>query len=99
MGSPGKKITRSHLSTINQESGTIMSKWPRYSAIYVINTWVWLSSIGSKIRRAVDLGSVPTAEWDAIAKFGFEAVWLVGVWERSPACIVISNQNSRSGLP
>src|SRR6516165_5780927 len=70
-----------------------MSSWPQHPAIYEINTWVWLSAIGAKIGRPVDLSSVPAAEWDAIAKFGFEAVWLMGVWERSPACIAISNQN------
>ena len=70
-----------------------MSGWPRHPAIYEINTWVWLSAIGAKIGRAVDLSSVPAAEWDAIAKFGFEAVWLMGVWERSLACIADSNQN------
>jgi hypothetical protein len=70
-----------------------MSSWPRHPAIYQINTWVWLSCIGAKIGRTVDLSSVPAAEWDAIAKFGFEAVWLMGVWERSPACIAVSNQN------
>jgi hypothetical protein len=36
---------------------------------------------------------VPEAEWDAIAKFGFDAVWFMGVWERSPAGIAIANQN------
>jgi hypothetical protein len=70
-----------------------MSSWPRHPAIYEINTWVWLSAIGAKTGCAIDLHSVPTAEWDAIAKFGFEAVWLMGVWERSPACIAVSNQN------
>lgn len=70
-----------------------MSAWPRHPAIYEINTWVWLSAVAAKIGRAVDLSSVPAAEWDAIAKFGFEAVWLMGVWERSPACIAVSNQN------
>jgi len=70
-----------------------MSNWPKHPAIYEINTWVWLSAIGAKIGHAVDLGSVPRPEWDAIARFGFEAVWLMGVWERSPASIAISNQN------
>jgi Alpha amylase, catalytic domain len=70
-----------------------MSSWPRHPVIYQINTWVWLSAIGANIGRAVDLSSVPAAEWDAIAKLGFEAVWLMGVWERSPACIAVSNQN------
>jgi hypothetical protein len=70
-----------------------MSSWPLHPAIYEINTWVWLSFIGAKTGHRVDLSSIPAAEWDAIAKFGFEAVWLMGVWERSPACIAISNQN------
>jgi len=61
--------------------------------IYEINTWVWLSSIGSGIGRSVDLSSVPAAEWNALATFGFEAVWLMGVWERSPASRAISNHN------
>ena len=39
---------------------------------------------------AVDLGTVPDAEWDALASLGFDAVWLMGVWERSPAGIAIS---------
>jgi hypothetical protein len=70
-----------------------MSSWPRHPAIYEINTWVWLSAIGTKTGRAVGLHSVPAAEWDAIAKYGFEAVWLMGVWERSPVSAAISNRN------
>ena len=70
-----------------------MSAWPRYPTLYEINTWVWLSELGVKTGRPVDLGSVPEAEWDAIARFGFDAVWFMGVWERSPAGIAIANQN------
>jgi hypothetical protein len=70
-----------------------MSAWPRYPTLYEINTWVWLSELGVKTGRPVDLGSVPQAEWDAIARFGFDAVWFMGVWERSPAGIAIANQN------
>ncbi|MDT7815649.1 MAG: hypothetical protein QOJ42_5565 [Acidobacteriaceae bacterium] len=70
-----------------------MSGWPRYPALYEINTWVWLSELSLKSGTAVDLGSVPGAEWDAIAKYGFDAVWFMGVWERSPAGIAIANQN------
>jgi len=68
-----------------------MSTWSRHPVIYEINTWVWLSSIASRIGRPIHLSSVPTTEWDAIATFGFEAVWLMGVWERSPASREIAN--------
>src|ERR1700760_1268633 len=71
----------------------IMSGLPRYPTLYEINTWVWLSELSLKSGTAVELGSVPEAEWDAIAKYGFDAVWLMGVWERSPAGIAIANQN------
>ncbi len=70
-----------------------MSCWPRYPTLYEINTWVWLSSLKQKSGSTVDLASVPAAEWDAIARYGFDAVWLMGVWERSPAGIAIANQN------
>ena len=39
------------------------------------------------------MASVPEAEWNALAAYGFDAVWLMGVWERSPAGIAISNRN------
>ena len=70
-----------------------MSIWPQYPTLYEINTWVWLSELSLKSGISVDLGSVPPAEWDAIAKFGFDAVWFMGVWERSPAGIAIANKN------
>jgi hypothetical protein len=70
-----------------------MSAWPRYPTMYEINTWVWLSELSLKSGKAVDLGSVPGAEWDAIQKRGFDAVWFMGVWERSPAGTAIANQN------
>ncbi len=69
------------------------ASWPRYPTLYEINTWVWLSELSKKNRKAVDLSSVPSAEWDAIATYGFDAVWLMGVWERSPAGIAIANHN------
>ena len=70
-----------------------MSIWPHYPTLYEINTWVWLSELSLKTKRSVDLGSVPSDEWDAIAKFGFDAVWFMGVWERSPAGIAVANKN------
>jgi hypothetical protein len=36
---------------------------------------------------------VPAEEWDAIRQLGFDAVWLMGVWERSPAGIAIALEN------
>jgi hypothetical protein len=70
------------------------SPWPRYPSLYEINTWVWLSDLSEKYGRKIDLASVPSSEWDAIAAYDFDAVWLMGVWERSPAGIAIANKNA-----
>lgn len=70
-----------------------MSAWRRNPIIYEINTWVWLGELRRRYRRPVELGTIPEREWEAIAALGFDAVWLMGVWERSPAGIEISMQN------
>jgi len=70
-----------------------VSVWPSYPALYEINTWVWLSQLSQKYGKSLDLASLPATEWDAIAAYGFNAVWLMGVWERSPAGIAIANRN------
>ena len=67
--------------------------WHRYPSLYEISTWVWLFELSRKYGKKITLSSVPADEWDAIAAYGFNAVWLMGVWERSPAGIAISNQN------
>jgi glycosidase len=61
--------------------------------VYEINTWVWLSELSKKYGTKVDLSSVPSAEWDGIAAYGFDSVWFMGVWERSPAGTAIANRN------
>ena len=61
--------------------------------IYELNTWVWVAELGRRIDANIGLGDVPAEEWDAIAALGFDAVWLMGVWERSPAGIEIALAN------
>jgi hypothetical protein len=58
---------------------------PEQPLIYEINTWVWLAELSRKHKGPITLSNVPPEEWDAIASCGFDAVWLMGVWQRSPA--------------
>jgi glycosidase len=67
--------------------------WPWHPVIYELNSWEWLNDLSRKHRRALDFSTVPEEEWDAIAALGFDAVWFMGVWERSPAGIDISMRN------
>ena len=49
--------------------------------------------LSRKYKKPVTLATVPQEEWDSIAALGFDAVWLMGVWERSPAGIRIAMQH------
>ena len=70
-----------------------MKTWPTHPVIYEVNTWAWLNDLSRRHQRRLDLATVPDQEWDAIADQGFDAVWFMGVWERSPAGIAISMRN------
>ena len=74
-------------------ASTSACAWTRYPYLYEINSWVWLSELSQKYAKKITFSSVPSAEWDAIANYGFDGVWFMGVWERSPAGIAIANRN------
>ena len=61
--------------------------------IYEINTWPWLNQLSVEAGRPIDLSTVPDERWAALADAGFDAVWLMGVWARSPAGSAIALDN------
>ena len=61
-----------------------MTTWPTYPVVYEINTWAWLEELSRQAGRFITLANVPQVELERIAAYGFDAVWLMGVWERSP---------------
>lgn len=57
---------------------------PPQPTVYEINTATWLYSLRpAGGRPRVTLGTVPSQEWDRLAERGIDAVWLMGVWQRS----------------
>lgn len=70
-----------------------MTIWPKRPILYEINTWVWLKMLSQRENRPVTLGSVPDSDWDEIARLGADAVWLMGVWQRSLAGVRIAFAN------
>ncbi len=70
-----------------------MLSWPRRPIIYEINTVVWLQELSRRERKPVTLETVPARDWDALASYGFDAIWMMGVWERSSAGIRIARGN------
>jgi glycerate-2-kinase/glycosidase len=50
------------------------------------NTYVWLDQLSRKYQRPIHrLDQVPDEELDTLAHWGFTALWLIGLWERSKA--------------
>ncbi len=71
-----------------------MSDWPTYPVVYEINTWVWLNDLSQKADRPVTLEHVPQAELERLASYGFDALWLMGVWQRSPGGRRVAQEHS-----
>ncbi|HEX4088214.1 MAG TPA: alpha-amylase family glycosyl hydrolase [Trebonia sp.] len=61
--------------------------------IYEVNTAVWLAELSRAAGTPVTLGAVSHADWDAVTPAGVDAVWLMGVWERSPAGLDLALAN------
>ena len=64
--------------------------WPDQPVILEINTWVWLNERARTSGRATQLGNLTDEDWDSVLLPGMDAVWLMGVWARSPAGSVIA---------
>lgn len=62
-----------------------MTPWPKKPFIYEINTWVWLDSLSRTYNWPVTLENVPDKVIEELTGYGVDAVWLMGIWHRSPA--------------
>ncbi|MCK4893802.1 MAG: alpha-amylase, partial [Calditrichia bacterium] len=50
------------------------------------STYVWLDQLSKKYKQNIyRLDHIPDEELDLLHKRGFTALWLIGIWERSPA--------------
>ncbi|MEU8609227.1 alpha-amylase, partial [Actinoplanes sp. NPDC048791] len=82
-----------------------MTGWPAAPAVYEIDTWPWLAGLTERFGRPVTLRDVPCEVWDQVAAAGLDAVWLMGVWQRSPAGLAIAEADEglrrdfRAALP
>jgi glycosidase len=61
-------------------------------SLYEINTVLWLQELSDKYGKQIRLGNVPGREWDKLKAYGFDFVWLMGVWERSAASRKIARE-------
>jgi hypothetical protein len=79
--------------------------WPARPVIYEVNTAIWLGELSRAAGRRVTLADVPGSAWDEVTPPGVDAVWLMGVWQRSPAGLKLATANEglqasfRAALP
>jgi hypothetical protein len=82
-----------------------VSGWPARPVIYEVNTAIWLAELSRAAGRRVTLADVPDSAWDEVTPSGVDAVWLMGVWQRSPAGLELATANEglqasfRAALP
>ncbi|HTP66049.1 MAG TPA: alpha-amylase family glycosyl hydrolase, partial [Geobacteraceae bacterium] len=91
-GGPGRPLVMEFLK------GRFGYEYPEYERYSADSDWmpnvvmiakmvyVWLGQLARKYDRPIDrLDQVPDEELDRLARWGFTALWLIGLWERSPA--------------
>jgi glycosidase len=60
--------------------------WMPQLVLMAKNTYVWLHQLSQKYGRSITrLDQIPDEELDTLARWGFTGLWLIGLWERSPA--------------
>ena len=60
--------------------------WMPNLVLMAKTVYVWLDQLGKKYGRPIaTLEQIPDEELDTLARWGFNGLWLIGVWERSPA--------------
>jgi glycosidase len=62
------------------------TEWMPNVVLIAKMVYVWLDQLSRKYgRRLSRLDEIPDPELDNLAAWGFTGLWLIGVWERSPA--------------
>ncbi|RMI27901.1 MAG: alpha-amylase, partial [Calditrichaeota bacterium] len=60
--------------------------WMPRLVLIAKHTLVWLDQLSRTYRRPITrLDQIPDEELDTLARRGFTGLWLIGIWERSPA--------------
>jgi glycosidase len=60
--------------------------WMPRLVLMAKSTLVWLDQLSRRYGRHIrTLDQVPDEELDTLARWGFTGLWLIGIWERSPA--------------
>ena len=68
------------------EAFTQDTHWMPRVVLMAKNTWVWLDQLSKKYQHDIRrLDQIPDEELDQLARWNFNGLWLIGIWERSKA--------------
>ena len=60
--------------------------WKQNIVLIAKNTFVWLYQLSDKYNKPIKhLDQIPIEELESLRSFGVNGLWLIGIWERSPA--------------
>jgi len=61
-------------------------EWMPRLVLIAKNSYVWLDQLSQKYQQLITrLDQIPDAELEALSRWGITGLWLIGLWERSPA--------------
>lgn len=79
-------VPRYGLGDVEYEGFSHDEEWMPRVVLMAKSTHVWLDQLAREYGREVRrLDQVPDEELDRLAAFGITCLWLIGLWERSPA--------------
>ena len=71
---------------LEYEKFTEDTHWIPQVVMIAKNVYVWLHQLSEKYKREIKrLDQIPDEELDILARWNFNALWLIGIWERSSA--------------
>ncbi len=91
-GGPGDFNVPNYSGESEYEDFTEDRNWMPNVVMMAKSTLVWLDQLSKKYKREISrLDQIPDEELDFLKESGFTALWLIGLWERSPASKKIKN--------
>ena len=83
---PGEIVVPEYDGEEDYERFSPDQEWMPKVVMIAKNAYVWMDQLSKQYQRNINtLDKIPDEELDRLASYGFTALWLIGLWERSKA--------------
>lgn len=73
-------------SASDPEAFSMDREWMPRLVLIAKNSYVWLDQLRKKYNQPIQcLDQIPDSELETLSRWGITGLWLIGLWERSPA--------------